>query len=275
VGIIANYVADVAIVAQELVKFDPKDYTSQKIQNSQYFNNLKVLKNLTFKAIKGIEKYMPEETAKAYNDALNKIKQHGHKIVEIDIDWNVVELLSGIYAYITYVEGLSCWSNLTGIPFGVDFNKNIHGYNNIVYNNRTNGFGKEVIRRFVVGTYINEYYRDSEFYNKTRRNLKLVRTYYEMMLDACDGLIIPSASQLAPKIEDEHNPNKPSSSLCDDLLVFANLLGSPSITIPFANINRLPFGININTKKFMDQEALNIALTLEEIFNFEKEAYEK
>ena len=273
VGIIANYVADVAIVAQELVKFDEKDYTSQKLQNTQYFNNLKVRKDLTFKVIKGVEKHMTEDTAKAYLNALEDIKKAGHKIKVIDIDWRVAELISAIYSYFGTAEALSCWSNLTGIPFGMNFDKNVAGYNNIVYNNRTHGFGEEVIRRFVVGTYVNEYYRDNEFYFKARRNVDYICKYYQMMLDACDAIILPSASSTAPLIADEGK--KPTSTITDDFLELSNFLGSPSITIPYTYVNKLPFGININTKKFADQEALDIALTLEEIFGFEKEVYEK
>ena len=273
VGIIANYVTDCAIVAQELVKFDEKDYTSQKIQNNQYFDNLKIQKNLNFKVVKDIEKYMPFDTATAYKNALAQIKEAGHTIKEIDMDWTVAELISALYSYFGTAEALSCWSNLTGIPFGMNFDKNVEGYNNIVYNNRTHGFGEEVIRRFVVGTYVNEFYRDNEFYFKARRNVKYLCNYYEMMLDACDALILPSASTIAPLIEEEGK--KPTSSLADDFLQLPNFLGSPSITIPYTFVNKMPFGININTKRFMDQEVLNIALTLEEIFDFRKGSYEK
>ena len=275
VGIIANYVTDVAIVAQELVKFDEKDYTSQKVEDHQYFDKLEVKTNLKFNVVKDIESYMPFETAAAYKKALEEIKKHGHTVTEIEMDWKVAELISALYSYFGTAEALSCWSNLTGIPFGMNFNKDETGYNNIVYNNRTHGFGPEVIRRFVIGTYVNEFYRDNEFYFKARRNIKYLCNYYDKMLDNCDALILPSASTTAPYIKDEGFADKPTSSLADDFLQLSNFLGSPSITIPYTFVNKMPFGININTKKFKDQEALNIALTLEEIFDFRKDSYEK
>ncbi|MCF0227966.1 MAG: Asp-tRNA(Asn)/Glu-tRNA(Gln) amidotransferase subunit GatA, partial [Malacoplasma sp.] len=271
VGIIANYVTDAAIVAQEIVKFDEKDFTSQKVENSKYFDNLKPLTKINFKVIKGIEKYMPFDTATAYKEAIKQIKSYGHTITEIDINWKVAELISAVYSYFGTSEALSCWSNLTGIPFGTNFDKNVSGYNNVVYNNRTHGFGREVIRRFVVGTYVNEFYRDTEFYFKARRCAKFISDYYDKMLDDCDAIILPSASSTAPLIKDEEQLDKSTSSITDDFLELANFLGSPSITIPYCFVNKLPFGININTKKFKDQEALNIALTLEEMFNFSKE----
>ena len=271
VGIIANYVADCAIAADTLVQYDENDYTSQKIEKN-FYKNLKEEKALTFNVIKDIEKYLDDSVLDLYKNAIEQIKQQGHKINEVPVKWEVIKAIAPTYQIITYAEANSCYANMTGIPFGKNFDENITGYTNIITNNRTKGFGSQVKRRFTIGAYITQNKNYEGIFKKARKLRALMIQENEMLLSNCDAYIIPSASSIAPKIDDVKN-KKYSSNLADDLLQLANFGSSPSITIPvgFSKIEKMPFGININTKRFEDQKMFNIALTLENIFKFNKE----
>ena len=271
VGVIASYVADCAIAADTLVQYDENDYTSQKIEKN-FYKNLKEEKALTFNVIKDIEKYLDDSVLDLYKNAIEQIKQQGHKINEVPVKWEVIKAIAPTYQIITYAEANSCYANMTGIPFGKNFDENITGYTNIITNNRTKGFGPQVKRRFTIGAYITQNKNYEGIFKKARKLRALMIQENEMLLSNCDAYIIPSASSIAPKIDDVKN-KKYSSNLADDLLQLANFGSSPSITIPvgFSKIEKMPFGININTKRFEDQKMFNIALTLENIFKFNKE----
>ena len=236
------------------------------------FKNLKEEKALTFNVIKDIEKYLDDSVLELYKNAIGQIKKQGHKINEVPVKWEVIKAIAPTYQIITYAEANSCYANMTGIPFGKNFDENITGYTNIITNNRTKGFGSQVKRRFTIGAYITQNKNYEGIFKKARKLRALMIQENEMLLSNCDAYIIPSASSIAPKIDDVKN-KKYSSNLADDLLQLANFGSSPSITIPvgFSKIEKMPFGININTKRFEDQKMFNIALTLENIFKFNKE----
>jgi aspartyl-tRNA(Asn)/glutamyl-tRNA(Gln) amidotransferase subunit A len=108
VGIIASFVADIAIVAQAIVKFDEKDFTSQKVKNNNFFNNLKQVDKLTIGVISGIEKYLQPEIASAYTECLKKLKEHKFVIKPIEIKNEHLVAIKTIYSIISYAEANSC-----------------------------------------------------------------------------------------------------------------------------------------------------------------------
>lgn len=270
IGIITNYVADAAIVMQYICQHDENDYTSQKTNNTKFFNELKLLKQIKFATFKGIENYLTPIISDAYKSCLQQIIKAGHIVEQIEIDWNIIKAMNPAYQIITYPEANSCLANLTGITFGTNFDSNLHGYKNIIFNNRTKGFGKELKRRLSFSQYIVNLPNYEELYLQARKLRTYIINYVNQILDEYDCFIFPTISSIAPKIEDVIT-HKYKPTLCDDLNEIANFAGSPSISIPTGFVNNMPVGIEINTKKFNEQKLINIAYTLEGIFNFDKE----
>ncbi len=270
VGIIANYVADCAIVMQTLAKLDEKDYTSYELSNSQFFSNLKEEKNITLNVIDGVEQYLSTEVIAPYQKAITNLQQNGIKIKKIKIDWEIIKMISPVYKILTYAEANSCYANLTGVTFGTNFDKDIRGFFNVIKNNRTKGFGKQIKRRFIIGAYITKSENYQSLFMKSKKYRTFLINFNNKLLENADGYILPGASSIAPKIVDVENGNyKPT--LADDFLQLANFASTPSITIPLCYVKGLPFGININARIKEDQKLLNIALRLENIFKFKKE----
>jgi aspartyl-tRNA(Asn)/glutamyl-tRNA(Gln) amidotransferase subunit A len=263
VGINAKTVSDCAIVAQYIVKHDDKDYTSEHINKADFFNELKTLKNIKINVIKDIHKYLESDLIDPYNNALQVLKSHGCDIKEVDISHDILSVILPTYMTISYSEGSSCYANLTGINFGL--NNGGKTYEETILKNRTQGIGKEVIRRLLIGEVLTNKDNFNDIFLRAKRaHTLLMNTYNELLADA-DCLLLPGASSIAPLIEDVIN-KKSKTTFADDLLILANFARVPSITIPYTKVNRMPFGLNINCKAFEDQKTLDIAYSIENIF---------
>lgn len=270
VGIIAQYVTDVAIVAQHITAFDSCDLTSQKINDHQFFDHLKTQKQIVFGVIKGIENYLDPTAKKFYLEAINKIKEAGHQIVEKDFDWKLAKIIDPLYKAISYAEASSCYANMTGITFGTNFDKTKKGYEAIIFNNRSKGFGRQLKRRFIIGEYITKGSNYFNVYFQSRKCRSFLSQQFNNLMIGIDCLILVGASSTAPSIKDVVNKTF-SGTLADDLLQLGNFAASPSITIPYAKDDKnLPFGLNLNCLNNEDQKLLNIALTLENLFDYDQ-----
>ncbi|MDR2823047.1 MAG: Asp-tRNA(Asn)/Glu-tRNA(Gln) amidotransferase GatCAB subunit A [Mycoplasmataceae bacterium] len=259
-GIVASYVADIAIVAQSVIKYDERDYTSQVMKDHDFFHNLTSIKKIKFTIIEGVDGYLSREEQQAYLGLIEKLKKAGHEIISAKIDLQVQKALILIYRIITFAEACSCYANMTGIHFGL--NNGGKDYEDVLLKSRTSGFGRQLKRRFTIGAYITKTENFEPIYQRSKK----IRTYFNNItndiLKQCDALLLPGASSIAPTIE-SLSKGTYRTTLADDLLLLANFGGMPSITIPFTKIQNMPFGINVTCKQFEDQKTLNIAYTLE------------
>jgi aspartyl-tRNA(Asn)/glutamyl-tRNA(Gln) amidotransferase subunit A len=160
---------------------------------------------------------------------------------------------------------------LTGIGFGT----NLGGkdFEEIITNNRTNNFMEQIKRRFTIGAYVSKSENFVKIFQRSKKLRTLLINAVNDILHDVDGYIMPGAAEIAPKMADVL-ANKGIDSKVDDMLLFANFAGLPSISIPVCKIDDMPWGINVTCKQFEDQKTLNIALTLENIFNYDGGSHE-
>lgn len=262
VGICTKYITDCAIVADNLIGYDEKDFTSQKF-GANFFNNLHELKKINFFVIKNIENYLSPEIKKIYLSDLKKIKDNGHIINEVEIENKYLDILKTIYISICYSEGVSSHGVDTGVIFGGSSGKNINSFDKIVTNNRTNGYSKNIKRRFIIGALCTLKENYENIFIKAKKIRTILIEKYNSILEQCDALLLPSSSSFAPKIKQTKN-NK--NTIADEVLKIANIGGYPSISIPTNKYKKLFWGLNITSKQFSDQNLFNIGLTLENIF---------
>lgn len=270
VGVITNYVADCAIVLQQLAQFDPKDFTSISLKNHDFFSNLKTAKNIKLNVLNGIEQYLSANVVDHYHQILDKLKSAGIKLNYIDVDWEILGVITPAYKMLSFGELVSCYRNFSGVTFGSNVANDTHGYQSIVTKNRSAGFGKHAINCFLIGEYVTQGDRYEKLFLRAKKFRTLLIEYSEKLFANADGYLIPGASCIAPLIK-EIEENTHQGTLVDELLQLSNFNGSPSISIPTGFVEKMPFGININTKKGEDQKLLNIALSIEEIIDFNKE----
>jgi aspartyl-tRNA(Asn)/glutamyl-tRNA(Gln) amidotransferase subunit A len=268
IGVITKYVADAAIVAQNLVEYDEKDYTSQKINDSSFFQNLKKKEKITFTVLTGIENYCDESVRTEYLNFLNQIKAK-YSIKEYRLSEDILRALAPTYMILTYAEACSCHGNKTSIPFGKYVGG--HGYDEIIIKARTEGFSSQVKRRMTIGAYITSAQNFESIFLKAKKVRTLIINEVNNILSGSDCLLLPGNSSVAHKIEHIKGGTLNKENLIGaDTLMFANFAGIPSITIPLKT-NGLPFGINISCSQFHDQDAFDIAYTLEEMIRGDNE----
>ena len=269
VGILANYVTDIAIVAQNIIKYDELDYTSYDLQN-KYYENLKHISNAKIAIFDGIEQYLQKDVLKEYNRVIKLLKDKKFKVEKVKVDWKLMETLYMTYKYISYPEALSCYHNFTGVTFGTNKDKSKSSFNEMININRTYGFGKEVKYRFIYASLVDRFQNFRKCLNRARKAVRLYDKFVNDIFAKYDAYIIPASSDLVPTI-DEFKTFNYHLNIADDLLMLGNFCHTPSITLPTNFIKKFPWGININCKKYDDQKLLNIALSIEEALNFDKE----
>lgn len=269
VGIIADYVTDVAIVAQYILKHDENDFTSYDLEN-KYYENLKLFEKPKIAIFEGVEQFLEPDILNEYNRVIQLLKDNGVIVEKVKVDWKLMETLYMSYRYISFTEALSCYHNFTGVTFGTNQNKSANNFKEMATINRTKGFGKEVKYRFVYASLVDRFENFRECFNKAKKAARLYVKFVNNIFEKYDTYLVPCASSVAPTIKEFKN-HIYHLNTADDLLMLGNFCHTPSITLPTAFVGNLPWGINLNCKKYEDQKLLNIALRIEEILDFNKE----
>ena len=137
-------------------------------------------------------------------------------------------------------------------------------------NTRSEGFGDEVKRRILIGTYVlSSGYYDA-YYLKAQKVRKLIKNDFDKVFNKVDAILTPSTPSSAFKIGEKKND--PISMYLNDIFtVPVNLAGIPAISIPAGHDNnKFPLGLQFIGKPLNEQKLLNIALAVEEKINFKQ-----
>lgn len=260
VGILAHTVKDVATVFSIVAQPDENDMTSVDM-SGDYIKNLTPQKQAKLVVLQdALDNMLPPEQ-KLFKAYLEKLTAQGFNLSYETFGEKLLQLIDPIYKAISYGEASTCWANLTGILFGN--NNGGKNYEDIITTNRSEYFGRQLKRRFVIGSLVTskEYYE--EVFNASKKARTLLIKRVDELLGQYDAIIMPGASRIAPLIEDELN-HKATCNICDDALQIANFAGLPSITIPAITYENMPVGINITGALKKDQQVLNIAQAIME-----------
>lgn len=259
VGLLANSIIDIALVLDVIVKFDNNDFSSQKLEPFNFYKNLHISNKNKAKPkvviFKNIINFASSDVAEIFNKKIIALKSF-FDIVYLDFDIKLLSLVSVVYKIISYSEAVSCYQNLTGIPFGKKSKK--ENFHDKVVDIRTRTLGSEIKKRFVFGAYCT----NSENYENIFLKSKKIRT---LIIDQCnsifsnhDFIISLGASDIPPFVKDV-KAGIPYTNLCDDYLQIANFGGYPSITIPMAKFKDNFIGCNIMANINCDLDLLKFS----------------
>ena len=260
VGILTNYVADCCIVASYLNKKDPKDMTSLELTNSINLQKLQTKNKIKFIVFEKLLSLLDPQYLNEFNKLLNLLRTNGHEIC-LCKNLSPINEINKIYKILSYMEAYSCYSCLTGLNYGLNVSDDKDNYEQTILKNRSAGFGNEAKKRFTIGAYLT---RPDKFIDNVQgayaiKN-KIIAWENALYQNNGDCILMPSVQGPTPSHQQPFAKNN-----YDDWLTIANFTGSPSITIPFTNINKMPYGITITTKKYDDMNCLNYAYTVEEL----------
>lgn len=266
VGVFANSVDDVAIVMDTINQHDSNDFTSQDIKLDFLSELDKVDKKAKVVTLTNVVDLLGKEEKKLFTNTLNKISKE-FKIHEGSLPIDLIHLVPVVYEILSYSEAVSCYQNITGIPFG----KKGKGktFEEKIIDARTKNFGKELKRRFVLGSFVT-LKENEELLLKCKKIRRLIVDKVGELFKKYDYIIMPGASSIAPKVSDVKN-NKTKPSDVDNYLQIANFGGFPSLTIPMGKINNMPIGINIMGKINSDNKLLALAKRIDSLIGDKNE----
>ncbi len=265
-GPITKTVEDAAIFLDIISGHDEKDSTSSVNPKENYYENL----NSDIKGMKiGIPKEfrsdkLPASTQKSWDECANLLKTNGAEIVDISLPHTMSALPA--YYIIAPAEASSNLARYDGVRYGLRVKGN--DLIDMYEKTRSEGFGDEVKRRILIGTYVlSSGYYDA-YYIKAQKIRSLIKSDYVEAFKKVDAILTPSTPSTAFEIANE--PSDPVQNYLNDIFtVPVNLAGLPGISIPFANDeNNLPIGLQLITNSFEEQKLLNVARNIEETINY-------
>ena len=261
IGTLTNDVEDCAIVLNAIAGHDPKDSTSIPQEKQDY-------KQALVNDVKGLKIGIPEEffgeglneaSRKALDDAMDTYKKLGAEIVPISMP--NMKYGSAAYYIIAPAEASSNLARYDGVGFGlrVDGKDIVDMY----IKTRTEGFGDEVKRRILLGTYVlSSGYYDA-YYLQAMKVRTLMKQDFDEALKKCDILLTPTAPDTAFKIG--QNRGDPLAMYLGDVCtVPLNLAGLPGISIPCGYKDGLPIGMQLIGKALDEATLLRAAYTFEQ-----------
>ena len=265
-GPITKTVEDAAILLDIISGHDEKDSTSSVNPKENYYENL----NSDIKGMKiGIPKEfrsdkLPASTQKRWDECADLLKTNGAEILDISLPHTMSALPA--YYIIAPAEASSNLARYDGVRYGLRVKGN--DLIDMYEKTRSEGFGDEVKRRILIGTYVlSSGYYDA-YYIKAQKIRSLIKSDYVEAFKKVDEILTPSTPSTAFEIANE--PSDPVQNYLNDIFtVPVNLAGLPGISIPFANDeNNLPIGLQLITNSFEEQKLLNVARNIEETINY-------
>ena len=267
IGPITKDVRDNAMLLNLIVGHDEKDTTSLDRPKVDYE---KALKN----DVKGLKIGVPkeyfgeginEEVKKKLEEAIETYKSLGATVEECSLD--IAEYALATYYIIACAEASSNLGRFDGIRYGYRA-KDYSNVKELFRNSRTEGFGEEVKRRIILGTYVlSSGYYDA-YYKKAQQVRTLVKKEFDKLFEKYDVLLTPTAPNVAFEIGTKSN-NPLEMYLADICTVSVNIAGLPGISIPCGvNSNGMPIGMQLIGNRFAEETILNAAYTFEQSIKF-------
>ena len=267
IGPITKDVTDSAILLNLIAGHDEKDSTTVDMEKKDY---TKYLVN----DVKGMRIGIPkeyigeginEEVKQAILDVAKKYEEMG-AIVE-DCSFEYGKYATSVYYIIADAEASSNLGRFDGIRYGYR-TENFNNLKDIYKNSRSEGFGPEVKRRIMVGTYVlSSGYYDA-YYKKAQKVRTVITNAYNELFEKYDVLLTPTSPITAFKIGEKSN-NPLEMYLADICTVPVNIAGLPGMSVPCTlDSNGLPIGFQLIAKQFNEEVLFRAAYTYEQNINF-------
>ncbi|MEG1621240.1 MAG: Asp-tRNA(Asn)/Glu-tRNA(Gln) amidotransferase subunit GatA [Oscillospiraceae bacterium] len=263
IGPFARTVLDTALLFDTIKGHDSHDATSSKFKYGDIISSLS-------NDIKGVKIGLPKEYFGEGVDAEVKaeimraaetLKQLGAEITEISLPSTEYALQA--YYIIACAEASSNLARFDGVRYGFRA-ENLENLNDLYEKTRSEGFGEEVKRRIMLGTFVlSSGYYDA-YYNRAKLLQKKITAEFEEAYKKCDLLLTPVSPSTAFKIgENINNPLKMYAS--DICTINVNIAGLPAISLPFGiGEDKMPIGVQLIGPKFSEKLILNVSSKLEE-----------
>ena len=267
IGPITKDVEDAAMLLNIIAGHDEKDSTSIDVPKKDYLKSLK-------DGVKGLKIGVPkeflgeginQEVRESIENVIKIYKELGAEVEECSLD--IADQALATYYIIACAEASSNLGRFDGIRYGYR-TKNYEDLNDIFVNSRSEGFGSEVKRRIILGTYVlsSGYY--DPYYKKAQKVRTLIKQEFDNLFKKYDILLTPTSPTVAYDIGTK-SKNPLEMYLADLCTVSVNIAGLPGISIP-SGVDKegMPIGMQLIGKSFDEETILKAAYSAEKEIKF-------
>ena len=267
-GPMARNVRDCAILLEAMAGFDPKDATSLQLDLPAWEHGLS--SNLNGLRVGIPKEYrvddMPAEIDALWQAGIDWLRDAGAEIVDVSLPHTRYALPA--YYIIAPAEASSNLARYDGVRYGLRDLPDGAGLQDMYAATRADGFGAEVKRRIMIGTYVLSAGFYDAYYTQAQKVRTLIARDFEQAWDKCDVLLTPTAPSAAFALG-EKSADPIAMYLNDVFTVPSSLAGLPAMSVPGGlDAHGLPLGLQIIGKPLDEQGVLNAGLALEERAGF-------
>ncbi|UYQ93359.1 Asp-tRNA(Asn)/Glu-tRNA(Gln) amidotransferase subunit GatA [Chitinophaga horti] len=262
IGIFGKDIADVAAVLQVIAGPDTYDSTASQKEVPDYQSCLKDNKSYKIAYLRDALHHegLDAEMRTGYEQFFDNLKATGHTVEAVDFEY--LDYVVAAYYVLTTAEASSNLSRFDGVKYGYRTPTGGLELNDFYKKSRSEGFGKEVKRRILLGTFVLSAGYYDAYFTKAQQVRRLVVEKMNGILSDYDAILLPTVPTTAFKIG-EKMEDPIAMYLADIYTVLANLTGVPAISIPLQrHSNGMPYGIQIIAKQFDEGHLLQIAKNL-------------
>lgn len=257
-GPMAKTAYDCALLLETMAGHDAKDSTSLNAPVPRYSHGME-------HSIEGLKIGLPEEffstdlnpeVANILNRAVDVLRAQGAIIKSISLP--TMSLCIPTYYILAPAEASSNLARFDGIRYGHRTSTPVDSVEALIGQSRQEGFGDEVKRRIIIGTYVLSSGSYDAFYQKAQKVRTMIRHDFERAFTQVDAIFAPTAPSTAFKVAEKSN-DPVSMYLCDIYTTAVNLAGLPALTAPAGFLDGLPIGLQLIGNQLQEQRLLHIA----------------
>ena len=268
IGILAKDVELTAKGLKVIAGYDENDQTTVDREVPEFDEKLSEKKELKigvpkqYIELEGIEEGVREN----FDSSVELLEAAGAAVEEIDLPLLEADISVAAYYVLAMAETSTNLAKFSGMRYGLEKDpEDFDGFNEYFSDIRTEGFGEEVKRRVLLGTYTRMAgYRDDYYVKAAKVRQKIIDQLKEAFKEY-DVLISPSMPNIAPKIEEAEEMSPTEIYAMDTLTVGPNLAGVPMISVPNGKSEGMPTGLHIIGDHFEEQKILDAAYTFEKL----------
>jgi aspartyl-tRNA(Asn)/glutamyl-tRNA(Gln) amidotransferase subunit A len=258
IGPLTNTVQDSALLLEVMAGSDDCDSTCSlkpvEVYSESLDFNKKVKVGVPKELLSG--KGMDSEILAKFKSFIDTIKNNGHEVIEFDFPY--FDYMVPTYYVLTTAEASSNLSRYDGAHYGYR-SENANDIESTYVLSRTEGFGPEVKRRIMLGTFVLSAGYYDAYYTKAQKVRRVLKERTEKVLGSVDFILTPTTPTTAFKIGE--NIDDPITMYLQDIFtVYANLVGNPAISLPLGeHSNGMPFGMQLMGKSFAEKDLLGFS----------------
>ncbi|MBN1467176.1 MAG: Asp-tRNA(Asn)/Glu-tRNA(Gln) amidotransferase subunit GatA [Fusobacteriaceae bacterium] len=262
IGPMGKSVEDVALMLSVIEGYDEMDTTSYEIESSNYFEEMsKDIKGLKIGIPKEYFEYeLKPEFKKVFDESIEKFKELGAEIVDITLPHT--EYAAPTYYIIAPAEASSNLARFDGVRYGYRASE-FSGVEDLYIKSRSEGFGDEVKRRIMIGTYVLSAGFYDAYYKQAQKVRRLIKNDFDKAFSEVDVILAPATTGTAFRLDE---PKTPVELYLEDVFTIpANMAGIPGLVVPAGKVEGLPVGIQLLGKAFDEKTLFRVGKAFENV----------